>query len=65
MVEVGPGYLTLGQPLSTLSGEECQRLKLTGELHMQGQVSVLDEPTTGAAHVRLREGIPVVDHRLV
>ncbi|GAA4224868.1 excinuclease ABC A subunit [Streptosporangium album] len=45
--EVGLGYLKLGQPLSSLSGGECQRIKLAGELHKKGSVYVMDEPTTG------------------
>jgi len=47
MSEVGLDYLTLGQPLNTLSGGECQRIKLASELNKEGSIYVMDEPTTG------------------
>ena len=48
MIEVGLSYLSLGQPLSTLSGGECQRVKLAKYLNSKkGNIYVLDEPTTG------------------
>jgi len=47
MSDVGLDYLTLGQPLNTLSGGECQRIKLSSKLHKEGSIYVMDEPTTG------------------
>lgn len=47
MQNVGMGYITLGQPTNTLSGGECQRIKLASHLKSHDGIYVMDEPTTG------------------
>ena len=66
LIDVGLGYLRLGQPGTTLSGGEATRVKLAKELNMRGKgaVYVLDEPTTGL-HFSDIECLIGVLHRLV
>ncbi len=64
LADVGVGYLRLGQPVSTLSGGEAQRLKLATELTRSGNVYVMDEPTTGLHPADIERLLDIVDRLL-
>src|SRR6187549_70730 len=64
LLDVGLGYLSLGQSLDTLSGGERQRLKLAIEMSGSTEVYVLDEPTTGL-HMKDVENLIGLLDRLV
>ncbi len=62
IVEVGLHYMTLGQPLDTLSGGECQRLKIAKELSKKGNIYIMDEPTTGLHMSDITSILNIIDH---
>lgn len=64
ITDVGLHYMTLGQPLDTLSGGESQRLKLAKELSKKGNIYIMDEPTTGLHMSDITSILKIID-RLV
>ncbi|WP_430535207.1 excinuclease ABC subunit UvrA [Listeria rocourtiae] len=62
MRDVGLGYIALGQSLNTLSGGECQRLKLANELHKKGSIYIMDEPTTGLHMSDITHIMEIMNH---
>ena len=61
LMEVGLSYISLGQPLSTFSGGERQRVKLAQNIKKKGSIYVLDEPTTGLHIADIEKIVAILD----
>ena len=62
LADVGLGYITLGQSLSTYSGGECQRLKLSEVFQKTGKIYILDEPTVSLHLADLEKILSIINH---
>ncbi|MGM0123108.1 excinuclease ABC subunit A [Enterococcus sp. AZ194] len=62
MSQVGLNYLAIGQPMSTLSGGECQRMKLASEFYKKGSIYLLDEPSTGLHLSDIEQIMRIMNH---
>lgn len=61
LMEVGLPYISLGQPLSTFSGGERQRVKLAQNIKKKGNIYILDEPTTGLHAADIEKVVDILE----
>ena len=61
LIEMGLPYVSLGQPLSTFSGGERQRVKLAKNIGKKGNIYILDEPTTGLHAADIEKVMGILD----
>lgn len=61
LMEVGLSYISLGQPLSTFSGGERQRVKLAQHIKKKGNIYILDEPTTGLHAADIEKVVAILE----
>lgn len=61
-MEVGLPYISLGQPLSTFSGGERQRVKLAQNIKNKGSIYILDEPTTGLHAADIEKVVDILEN---